>query len=135
MRITIEAFQSETAVTTDWAQLRPEVTPALLDQIVQRIVARFHPHRIVLFGSYAYGQLTLDSDLDLLVLMDSDEPMFPRIRKVSAVAEVPFLPIDIIVRTPEEMAERTAMGDPFMREVMTRGVVLYDNSRRVDRQG
>ena len=134
MQTAAEASRVETKAI-DWASLRPAVTPGLLDQVVQRIVARFHPHRIVLFGSYAYGEPTLDSDVDLLVVMDSDQSMFPRIREVSEVAEVPFLPMDMIVRTPEEMAERVAMGDPFMLEVLTRGVVLYEDGGRVGGQG
>ena len=134
MQTAAEASRVETKAI-DWASLRPAVTPGLLDQVVQRIVARFHPHRIDLFGSYAYGEPTLDSDVDLLVVMDSDQSMFPRIREVSEVAEVPFLPMDMIVRTPEEMAERVAMGDPFMLEVLTRGVVLYEDGGRVGGQG
>ena len=128
MRTAAATPQIETT-TIDWAKLRPAVTPALLDQIAQRIVAHFRPYQIVLFGSYAYGQPTLDSDVDLLVVMDSDESMFPRIRRVRAIADVPFLPMDVVVRTPEEMAERAAMGDPFMAEVLTRGKILYDGGR------
>ena len=58
----------------DWAALRPPVTEALLAGITQRIVEKFQPYKVVLFGSYAYGAPDLDSDVDLLVVMDSDEP-------------------------------------------------------------
>ena len=53
--------------------------------------------------------------MDLLVVMDSDEPIAQRIRRVTEVAKVRFLPMDIIVRTPAELAERLAMGDFFLQ--------------------
>lgn len=130
-----EPADNEVKVHPDWASLRPEVTPELLDGIVQRIVAQFHPHRIWLFGSYAYGHPTIDSDLDLLVVMNSEESIVARMRRVSAVAEVPFLPMDVLVRTPDEMAERLAMGDPLILEVINRGVILYDIGGRVGGKG
>ena len=126
---------TEVKASHDWASPRPEVTPELLDGIVQCIVVQFHPHRIWLFGSYACGNPTIDSDLDLLVEMDSDESIFARMPRVSAVAEVPFLPMDVLVRTPEEMAERLAMGDPLIPEVLRNGVILYDDGGRSGGEG
>ena len=109
----------------DWAALRPPVTEALLASITQCIVEKFQPYKVILFGSYAYGAPDLDSDVDLLVVMDSDEPMAQRIRWVMEVAKVHFLPMDIIVRTPAEMAERLAMGDFFLAEILEKGKMLY----------
>ena len=101
------------------------MTEALLAGITQRIVEKFQPYKVVLFGSYAYGAPDLDSDVDLLVVMDSDEPMAQRIRRVTEVAKVRFLPMDIIVRTPAEMKQRLAMGDFFLAEILDKGKVLY----------
>jgi len=109
----------------DWATLRPSVTEALLVGITRRIVEKFQPNTVILFGSYAYGTPDLDSDVDLLVVMDSDESMAQRIRQVTEVAKIRFLPMDIIVRTPAEMAERLAMGDFFLAEILEKGKVLY----------
>jgi predicted nucleotidyltransferase len=109
----------------DWANLRPPVTDALLSDITRRIVEKFQPYKVVLFGSYAYGAPDLDSDVDLLVVMDSDEPMAQRIRRVTEVAKVRFLPMDVIVRTPTEMAQRLVMGDFFLAEILDKGKVLY----------
>ena len=81
--------------------------------------------KVILFGSYAYGTPDLDSDVDLLVVMDSDESMAQRIRRVTEVAKVRFLPMDIIVRTPTEMVERLAIGDFFLAEILEKGKVLY----------
>ena len=120
---------------TDRAKLRPEVTEELLDDIVRRIVERFHPEEIILFGSYAWGEPREKSDLDLFVIMESDDTLFQRMGQVAAVAFTPHLPMDVIVRTPAEVRERLAMGDYFVEEILDKGVVLYDATGRVDRQG
>ena len=109
----------------DWATLRPPVTDALLAGITRRIVEHFQPYKIVLFGSYASGTPDLESDVDLLVVMDSDESMAQRIRRVTKVAKVRFLPMDVIVRTPAELEKRLAMGDFFLAEILETGKVLY----------
>jgi len=117
--------EKTTSPVIDWATLRPPVTDALLADITRRIVEKFHPYKVVLFGSYAYGEPHIYSDVDLLVVMDSDEPMAKRIMRVAEVAKVKFLPMDIIVRTPAEMEERLAMGDFFIAEILEKGRVLY----------
>ena len=125
MTMTRKGQAQTTHPTPDWATLRPPVTEALLAGITQRIVEKFQPYKVVLFGSYAYGVPDLDSDVDLLVVMDSNEPMAQRMRRVTEVAKVRFLPMDVIVRTPAEMAERLAMGDFFLAEILEKGKVLY----------
>lgn len=106
-------------------QLRPQVTEALLQDITRRIVDAFHPVKIVLFGSYAYGTPRKDSDVDLLVIMDSEETIYQRTIKVRRGADVPFLPMDVLVRTPQEVEQRVAIGDSFIIEILTKGRVLY----------
>lgn len=114
----------------DWATLRPPVTEALLDKIARRIVDKFQPYQIILFGSYASGTPDTDSDVDLLVIMDSDEPIARRITNVAAVAQVPFLPMDVLVHTPTEIQERLAKGDFFTGEILAKGKVLYHRETR-----
>jgi predicted nucleotidyltransferase len=113
----------------DWASLKPHVTESLLADITQRIVEAFQPAWIVLFGSYAYGTPNLDSDLDLIVVMESDEPMARRMMRVAEVAQERFLPMDVLVYTPTEIEERLAKKDRFIEEVFAKGRVLY---RHVD---
>ena len=112
---------------TDWRVLRPTVTDALLADITRRVVEKFQPHKVVLFGSYAYGSPDIESDVDLLVVMDSSELMSDRIRRVSQVARVRFLPMDVLVYTPAEIEERLAIGDFFIDEILTKGKVLYQH--------
>ena len=78
-----------------------------------------------MFGSYARGEPTQDSDLDLLVVMASNEPMAQRILRVAEVAQVRFLPMDLLVYTPNEISERLAKGDSFIAEILAKGRVLY----------
>ena len=114
----------------DWSDLRPRVTKSLLAGIAQRIAEKFRPQKVVLFGSFAKGAPDQDSDVDLLVVMDSKEPMSQRIRRVTEVAKVPFLPMDIIVRTPAEIDERLAKGDFFIADILNKGKVLYQRDAR-----
>ncbi len=103
-----------------------------LDEIralVRRIVKQFHPERVILFGSYAYGTAGPDSDVDLLVVMDT--PLRARQQRLEisrAISPRPF-GMDIIVRTPQQLKERIAMGDFFLREAVTNGQVLYEHNR------
>jgi predicted nucleotidyltransferase len=91
----------------------------------QAIARRFRPRKIILFGSYAYGKPTEDSDVDLLVVMDRTryrgERMSIRIRH--AVQRT--FPLDLLVRTPAHMAKRLRWGDCFIREVVEKGKVMY----------
>jgi predicted nucleotidyltransferase len=92
----------------------------------QAVAREFHPQKIVLFGSYAYGHPTENSDVDLLVIMprtrDRGERMSVRIRQA-----IPRdFPLDLLVRTPYEVARRLRWGDPFMRELLESGRVLYE---------
>ncbi|MCZ6676163.1 MAG: nucleotidyltransferase domain-containing protein [Candidatus Poribacteria bacterium] len=117
--------KKNTCPETSWTSLRPKVTETLLADITQRIVAEFHPNQVILFGSYADGKPNANSDVDLLVVMDSNEPMTQRAIRVAEVAQVRFLPMDILVYTRDEITERLAKGDFFIIEILTTGKVLY----------
>ncbi|MEK7865349.1 MAG: nucleotidyltransferase domain-containing protein [Planctomycetota bacterium] len=111
------------------SHLVPRVTSKLLAGIRDRIVESFRPHRIVLFGSHAYGKPHPWSDVDLLVVMPSRERMARRIMRVARTAHVPFLPMDVLLFTPEEIRSRLVTGDPFIRNVLSRGKVLYQRGK------
>ena len=112
---------------TDAARLIvPDVTDALLAEIVSKIVKHFHPEKIILFGSRAWGEPTGESDLDILVVMNIDGSPIRKAAEISRIARPRFLPMDIIVRTPDEIEHRKGIGDPFIRRIMNRGKVLYE---------
>jgi predicted nucleotidyltransferase len=91
----------------------------------RRIAERFKPRRIVLFGSYAYGTPTEDSDVDLFIIMRNRVDEVHKAVEIRLTLDVPF-PMDIVVRTPVNVRKRLAMGDPFVQDILERGRVLYE---------
>ena len=97
-------------------------------KFVRKVAKRFKPDKIILFGSYAYGTPNEDSDVDILVVM----PCRSRIHQAVDIRwnlPVPFS-MDLIVRTPRQVATHLKDGDSFMTEVVSRGKVLYEASHR-----
>jgi predicted nucleotidyltransferase len=101
------------------------VTSRFLREIAQKVVRSFRPKNIILFGSYAYGKPTPDSDLDLLIVMESKDRPAERIRKVSDLFDPRPMPMDFVVLTPGEVSHRLKSFDPFLEEILTKGQVLY----------
>jgi predicted nucleotidyltransferase len=118
------------------ASVRRHISQQMIEDTVRQIVQQFHPQRIILFGSYAYGQPTPDSDVDLLIVMESDERPAVRAMRVSRLLRPRPFPMYVLVRTPEEIRHRLEMGDYFVREVLEQGKVLYERrvSEGVDTQ-
>lgn len=107
-----------------------------LEDVTKRIVESFDPQSIILFGSYAHGHPTPDSDVDLLIIMDSNERPALRATQISRLLRPRPFPMDILVRTPEEIRRRLEIGDYFIHEVLKQGKVLYERgvSERMDTQ-
>jgi predicted nucleotidyltransferase len=96
-----------------------------IEEYCAAIAREFQPEKIILFGSYAYGKPTQDSDVDLLVVMHHRKSARPSLeirRRISA-----GFPVDILVRTPAEIAKRFNWGDSFTTEVLTNGRVMYES--------
>jgi len=92
------------------------------------IARKFKPAKVILFGSYAYGTPDKYSDVDLLVIM----PFKGRgINKAVEILEKtnPTFPVDILVRTPEDVERRIKWNDFFLREIIERGATLYESAR------
>ena len=98
-----------------------------IEQIVQRIIDQYRPEKIILFGSHAYGTPNAGSDLDMLIVKETDERPIDRRVTVRQIAYTPRrgLPFSPLVITPQELAQRLEIGDPFYQEIVTRGKVLY----------
>ena|SRR5438876_12439029 len=96
-----------------------------IKRVCTQIARGFRPHRIILFGSYAYGKPTPDSDVDLLVIMPLQGRATDKAVEISSQLEHRF-PIDLLVRSPEQVRQRLAWNDFFLREVTEKGVVMYD---------
>lgn len=105
------------------------VAMSRIEEFGQRIGHEFGAEKVVLFGSYAQGTATDDSDVDLLVICPFQG------RSVDKSVEIrmklrPRFPIDLIVRTGEKVRQRIDMGDDFMREILEEGKVLYEANSR-----
>lgn len=99
------------------------------------IAREFHPDCIILFGSHAYGKPSEDSDVDLLVVLRFDgKPVRKALEILRRVS--PKIPVDLLVRTPEQVEERIAQNDWFMREIFEKGRKLYESGNsRMGREG
>ena len=96
-----------------------------IQSVASQIAREFHPEKILLFGSYAYGKPTPDSDVDLLVSMRTSLRPAEQAARIRKAIDFPF-PVDLLVRTPEQIEQRLAMGDGFIRDVTCRGKALYE---------
>jgi predicted nucleotidyltransferase len=101
------------------------ITRSHIRKYAEQIARQFHPEKIILFGSYAYGKPTEDSDVDILVIMPF-KGRNPEKATEIWMATKPKFPIDIMVRKPSEVKKRLAMGDFFLREITEKGKVLYE---------
>src|SRR6266705_1401639 len=98
---------------------------AQIRQLCTRIAREFKPEKIILFGSHAYGQPTPESDLDVMVVMQfAGDPLEPAVTMLNRLNML--IPIDLLVRTPEQIQQRLEMGDSFMRDIIERGKVIYE---------
>jgi predicted nucleotidyltransferase len=101
------------------------VSRSAIAQFSNEVARRFKPQRIILFGSYAYGKPTPDSDVDLLVIMPQR-----RVRRDLSIRmrwAVPrTFPLDLLVRSGQEVSRRLEWGDCFLQEIVAKGRVLYE---------
>lgn len=96
-----------------------------IQHLVRQLANKFQPEKIILFGSLAYGRPNRDSDVDLLVIMDYKGPAREQAVKVVQTLDYHF-PLDLMVRSREQISKRIEQGDFFLREVLEKGQVLYD---------
>lgn len=107
--------------------VKPAHADAAIRRIVKRIVEGYAPEQVILYGSYAYGAPDSDSDIDLLIIRETDETPRARRVRVRRLATDPKrrIPFSPLVLTPGELHHRLQMDDDFYREILNRGRVLY----------
>lgn len=116
------------AVNVPTIDKRKRIPQKAIDQVVEQIVEKFKPQKIILFGSYAHGKPRPESDVDLLVVMRTS-------KKASKSLEIRrhlgvMFGLDLVVYTSKRLKERVDMGDWFLRDILKDGKVLYESSRR-----
>jgi len=98
-----------------------------IKELAQRIAREFKPDKIILFGSYAYGNPSPDSDVDLLVIMPFEGKGIRKATEIMLKIN-PRIPVDVVVRRPEEVEWRLKWNDFFLREIIEKGKVLYESA-------
>jgi uncharacterized protein len=104
---------------------RPQ-PPPFVAQSVARLVRAFAPTRIVLFGSYAKGTASAGSDIDLLVVADFEENRAAHARRARQLVGVAFPPVDVVLCTPQEVADAPSARSPFLASILESGITLYE---------
>src|SRR5206468_6873864 len=98
----------------------------IIQSYCEALIREFHPQKIILFGSYAYGHPTFDSDVDLLVILCFRGNDVSKAIEIRSRFDAPFA-LDIIVRKPKFIAQRLRERDMFIETVMNEGLVLYES--------
>jgi uncharacterized protein len=106
----------------------PNVPMAAIRRYARLVAEKFDPEKIILFGSYAYGEPHEWSDVDILVVMQARNQIDQSIR-ITLKVEAPFS-LDLIVRTPKRLQRDWEDGDWFLREILAKGKVLYEKTDR-----
>jgi predicted nucleotidyltransferase len=106
------------------------LTPAFVQEMVKRIIDAVDPDQIVLFGSYAYGIPHKESDIDILVIMETDRPRHKRSVALYRALVGLFIPKDLLVYTTEEVAEWKDVPQAFITQIVKKGVILYDKNKK-----
>ncbi|RIK75979.1 nucleotidyltransferase domain-containing protein [candidate division KSB1 bacterium] len=106
---------------------RHKLSQEVLQEIIQRIVAAYAPEKIILFGSYAYGEPHADSDIDLLIIKETDKRPLDRWMEVKRLLRDRNRAVSIspLVYTRGEVEHRLAIKDFFIKEIFERGEVVY----------
>lgn len=97
--------------------------------LVSKIVDKYNPEKVYLFGSYAWGNPTIDSDVDLFIVKNTTESQKERKRKLRSLLFGSGIPFDLFVYTPNEIKERLDMGDFFINDIIEKGKVLYEKEK------
>ncbi len=99
----------------------------VLQEIIQQIVAAYAPERIILFGSYAYGEPHAHSDVDLLIIKETDKRPLDRWMEVKRLLRDRSRAVSIspLVYTRGEIEHRLAIKDFFIKKVLEKGEVVY----------
>ena len=108
---------------------RKRIPQKAIDEVVRQIAEKFQPQKIILFGSYARGNPRPESDVDMLVVMETELKEVEQAIKICQQIQYRF-GLDLIVHTPKRLAERLNMGDCFLRDVLKEGKVVYETNNR-----
>lgn len=104
---------------------RERIPQEAIDEVVRKIAEKFRPEKIILFGSYARGNPRPESDVDILVVMETklkESLQSLEIRRYLGI----FFGLDLLLYTPKRLKERVSMGDYFIQDILKEGKVIYE---------
>lgn len=101
------------------------ITPHQIEEVIERIIIHANPDKIILFGSYADGNPTEESDLDLLVIKDTDMPVYKRSTEIKKYLRGMKIPLDLLVYTPAEVERYKDLGETFISQILKKGKLVY----------
>jgi predicted nucleotidyltransferase len=100
----------------------------ILDEFKHRIISRYQPQRIILFGSYATGRHRADSDLDILVVMDVKGSTRQKANEIDLLMSDRIVPMDFVVLTPEQYERQKNIVGTMVRQADREGRVIYERA-------
>ncbi len=114
------------ALTVPTIPRRTRISQLAIQSVVEQIVLHFNPQKIILFGSYAHGNPRPESDVDLLVIMETQLSSSEQAAQICRKIQYRF-GLDLVVCTPKYLAHRLDWGDSFFKEIMRDGITLYES--------
>ncbi len=97
-----------------------------IKSLIFKIVSEYNPERVYLFGSYAWGKPTFDSDIDLFIVKNTTKSQRKRRRELRSLLFGSGVPFDLFIYTPDEINERLKIGDFFIKDIVSKGKILYE---------
>jgi len=99
----------------------------IIKRMVEKIKREYQPEKIILFGSYAWGKPTKESDIDLVIIKNTTDRRIDRAVEVRTILDEgnAMFPLDVLVYTPDEIKRRLEIEDDFVIEILEKGEILY----------
>jgi predicted nucleotidyltransferase len=102
------------------------LTKTEIDTLIERIVARIQPEKVIIFGSYAKGTATIKSDLDIFVIKETELPMTNRADDLTPILSNSLIPVDVHIYTPEEVGEYGQEQFSFVNSILKSGKTVFE---------
>jgi len=103
----------------------PKTCQKEIKKITKQIVENYHPEKIILFGSYAWGKPNENSDVDLFIVKKTNKRKTDRHLEVDKILSDRNIPLDILVYTPQEIKNRMLLEDFFVKNIIQQGKTIY----------
>jgi predicted nucleotidyltransferase len=109
--------------------MKKELIKKEIEKIKEKIIQKYRPEKIIVFGSFVWGKWSKDSDVDFLIVKNTKKRKLDRIYQVYRILTGRRIPVDILVYTPEEIKKRLKLKDFFIEEVLQKGKTIYERRK------